>query len=110
MIKRLSCAICMLLLVVSIGCEADIKSNQGKEAEGNKVINIEARKADTLDAVHTYIVEWTSRYGKYSSDTKQRFEAFTNKSDAEKFAKELKSAFKLIKHTSGTKVKVYKSE
>lgn len=63
-----------------------------------------------LEVYDAYVVEWTSRHGKYSDDTKQSFKIFTTKADAETFAKALTSAFKLLQHTSGREVKVYPTE
>jgi hypothetical protein len=60
-----------------------------------------------LDAHDAYVVEWTSRYGKYFSDTEQAFQVFTTKEDADVYAKAITEAFALIQYTSGTSVKVY---
>lgn len=64
----------------------------------------------TVDAVELWYVEWTSRYDKYCNDTQKEFEAFPSKEDAENFAESLRQAFKLIRHTSQTRVSVYKRE
>lgn len=63
-----------------------------------------------LTAYETWSVRWYSRYGGFSGDTKPEMELFTNKEDADKFAEELRAAYKLIRHTSGTQVKVSKNE
>jgi hypothetical protein len=62
-----------------------------------------------LEAYETWSVRWESRYGEYSHDTQPEMEVFTSKEDAEKFATELRNAFELIRHTSGTEVKVHKN-
>tara|TARA_R110000796_G_scaffold126204_3_gene240904 strand:- start:1946 stop:2203 length:258 start_codon:yes stop_codon:yes gene_type:complete len=59
--------------------------------------------------VHTWIVEWNSRYGQFSTDTRTEVEAFTSENEAKFFKKSLEDAFKLIKHTSGTSVSIRKS-
>ena len=59
--------------------------------------------------VHTWMVEWTSRQGSFSSDTRPEAEAFTSENEAKLFKKTLEDAFKLIKHTSGTTVTIRKS-
>lgn len=75
-----------------------------------KFIAIEARNNDTLLTYQSYVVRWESRYGKFSADVKPEIEVFTNESDAGKFVKKLNDAFKLIKHTSGTRVIVEENE
>jgi hypothetical protein len=69
------------------------------------------RETEVLDsAIETWIVEWTQRYGSFSDNTKQAFQAFLSKEDADKFADSLRQAFKLIGQTSGNKVSVYKND
>jgi len=53
----------------------------------------------TVEAIETYEVRWTSRHGEYFSSVKPEAEVFPLKEDAEAFAKALRSAFKLIRHT-----------
>jgi hypothetical protein len=62
-----------------------------------------------LEAYETWIVRWESRYGECSFETQPEMEVFTSKEDAEKFAVELRNAFKLIRHTSGTDVNLRKN-
>lgn len=57
----------------------------------------------------SWIVKWESRKGQHSGDVDKEMEIFTSKEDAEKFAEQLRKAFKLIRHTSGTHVKVEKN-
>ena len=72
-------------------------------------INIFKKGYDTLTSgVETWIVEWTKRVGQYSSDTRQCYQAFTNKQEANDFADSIRRAHKLIGNTSGTGVYVYK--
>lgn len=61
-----------------------------------------------VDTVVLTFVSWYSRKGKYSDDTKVEVEAFPNESDATCFADSLRAAFKLLRHTSKTDVKVSK--
>lgn len=60
------------------------------------------------DAVQLWEVRWTSRYGEYHYCTKPEMEAFTSPEAADEFAESLRNAFKLIRHTDGTKVTVRK--
>ena len=62
-----------------------------------------------LTAIENWSVRWSSRYGSYSCDTRNECEFFTSKEDAEHFAEQLRDAYKLIKHTSGTSVSVERS-
>lgn len=71
----------------------------------NKPINSNTEEAE---AVQLWVVKWVSRYGKFSTDTKDEFEAFTSKELAESFASDLREAFKFIKHTSQTEAVVTK--
>lgn len=72
-------------------------------------INIFKKGSEQLTSgVETWIVEWTSRHGRYSGDTKQRFQAFTDKKEAEAFADSIRRAHELIGNTCDTQVLVYK--
>ena len=73
------------------------------------IINIFKKGVKQLHSgVDTWVVEWTRRYGQYSSDTEQCYQAFTNKDEAEEFADSIRRAHKLIGNTSGTSVYVTK--
>ena len=77
------------------------------------IINIFKKGTRELHtSVDTWIVEWTSRSGSYSSDTHKSFQAFTDKQEAEDFAEEIRRAHKLIGNTcySETRVTVRKQE
>lgn len=74
-----------------------------------KKLFIPSGEKQEVTAYENWSVRWLSRNGQFSGDTQKEAEFFTNKDDAEKFATELKEAFKLIKHTSGTKVEVVKT-
>lgn len=72
-------------------------------------INIFKKGTEQLTSgVETWIVEWTKRVGQYSSDTRQCYQAFTNKQEANDFADSIRRAHALIGNTSGTGVYVYK--
>lgn len=58
----------------------------------------------SVEAVDTWIVRWTSRFGEYASDTRPEVEVFVNKHDAEAFKKSLEAAFELLRHTSDVHV------
>ncbi len=74
-----------------------------------KKLIIRNKETQELTAYERWSVKWQGRYGEYSSDTQNEMEFFTTKEDAERFATELREAFKLLKHTSNTKVVVNKS-
>jgi hypothetical protein len=74
-----------------------------------KIIEITGRKEKKLQAFESWTVRWESRHGQWSSDVQPEVEVFTNEDDANHFADELKKAFKTIKHTSGNRVYIEKS-
>jgi hypothetical protein len=51
-------------------------------------------------------VRWFSRWGEFSTETRQECEIFTSESEANEFANQLREAFQLIRHTSNAKVTV----
>lgn len=71
-----------------------------------KKLLIPSGEKEEVTAYKTYTVRWWSRYGEYSNDIRAEVEVFTTKEDADKFAKSLKEAYSLLRHTSGTKVYV----
>lgn len=74
-------------------------------------INIFKRGSEQLACgVDTWIVEWTSRFGHYSTDTKQRYQAFTDEKEANDFADSIRRAHELIGNTCDTGVYVYKNK
>jgi len=72
-----------------------------------KWLSIPNGQKEQIKALETWTVEWTSRHGQYGTNTSQEFEVFLSRDDAEKFKTQLQEAFKLIRHTSDTYVKVY---
>lgn len=73
------------------------------------IINIFKKGTKQLtSSVDTWIVEWTRRYGQFSTDTEKCYQAFTNKEEAEEFADSIRRAHKLIGNTYGTYVSVRK--
>jgi hypothetical protein len=73
------------------------------------IINIFKKGVKQLHSgVDTWVVEWTRRYGQFSSDTAQCYQAFTNEDEAEQFANSIRRAHELIGNTSGTYVSVTK--
>lgn len=75
------------------------------------IINIFKKGTRQLTSgVDTWVVEWTRRYGQFSGDTEQCYQAFTNKEEAEDFADSIRRAHKLIGNTSGTYVSVNKQK
>ena len=71
-----------------------------------KVTTAENNRTKEVDAVQLWFVRWTSRYGEFSHCIRPEVEAFASAEDAKDFAKALSNAFKLIKHSSHTEVKV----
>lgn len=75
------------------------------------IINIFKKGTKELTSgVDTWIVEWTRRYGEFSNQTEQRYQAFTSKDEAEDFADSIRRAHRLIGNTSGTYVSVTKQK
>ena len=75
------------------------------------IINIFKKGTRDLNSgVDTWVVEWTRRYGKYSDDTEQCYQVFTNEYEANEFANSIRRAHKLIGNTSGTYVSVKKQK
>lgn len=71
-----------------------------------KRLFIKGIKEREQEAVKTWTVMWHSRYDEYASGTKKEFEVFVSEEAANDFANDLRTAFKLIKHTSGNEVRV----
>jgi len=63
-------------------------------------------QSEQVFAHKSWAVRWESRHGLYSGDTKPEIEVFPLKEDAVAFKQALEDAFKLIRHTSGTKVTI----
>jgi len=61
-----------------------------------------------VQAVQLWTVRWTSRYGPYSTNTREEMEAFTSEQDAQDFKTALKNAFRLIRQTDDTDVTMTK--
>jgi hypothetical protein len=61
-----------------------------------------------VETVQLWEVQWTSRHGGFSSDTRPEFEVFTSEEAAKGFRDSLIAAFKLVKHTHGTNVDMRK--
>lgn len=57
-------------------------------------------------AVPLWQVRWLSRYNEYHSGTKPEVRGFSSRQAADDFAESLRTAFKLLRHTSGTKVEI----
>lgn len=71
-----------------------------------KLVSAPSGQTVNLEGLETWMVSWTSRHGVYSCDTRLQFQAFTNSEDAEHFAQSLRDAFRLVKHTAQTDVRV----
>ena len=68
------------------------------------------KQEQSVDACVLYLVRWTSRHGRYNSDTQPEMRAFPSLDDANDFAGALRDAFALVKHISDTEVIVEKQE
>ena len=66
------------------------------------------QKRKNFEFNETWQVRWTGRHGDFSSDTRPEIAAFSSHEEAEEFAEVLRESFKLLRHTSGTKVTVIK--
>jgi len=76
-----------------------------KVVESNAIL-LERRKQ--FHFTETWEVRWASRHGDYSGDTKPEIAAFASREEAEEFGEVLRDSFRLIRHTSGTRVVVQK--
>ena len=63
-----------------------------------------------VDAVQMWEVRWESRHGQYLGETKPELECFTSEKLAKEFADSLRAAFRLIRHTWGTDIKICKAD
>lgn len=72
------------------------------------IINIFKKGIRELNSgVDTWVVEWTKRYGQYHGDIEKCYQAFTDKDEAEEFAKDIKRAHKLIGNSCWSETQVY---
>ena len=71
-----------------------------------KIFTSKSTETKEIEAVKTWIVSWTSRKGRYSTDVKTEFEAFVDMQIAKNFKLALENAFKLIRHTSENTVTI----
>lgn len=62
-----------------------------------------------VQSVQTWSVRWRSRHGQFHADTQPELECFQSLAEAEEFAKALRNAFALIRHTSGNTIIVKKT-
>ena len=69
----------------------------------------ESNEVKEIEAVQLWYVRWWARHGEFAHNLKQVTEAFTSEEEAEEFAKSLRNAFKLLRHTSGDRVIVEKN-
>lgn len=51
-----------------------------------------------VEAVQLWEVRWTSRHGRYHTDTRPEIEAFPTRQTAEEFRDALLNAYKLLRH------------
>ncbi len=62
-----------------------------------------------IEVAQLWEVRWQSRQGEYGHDTRPEMEAFPTRQAADEFAEALRSAFALVRHTSGHTVTVTES-
>jgi len=74
-----------------------------------KPVEVPSGEVKTIKAVQLWEVRWTSRHGALSFDVRQEVEAFPTEAEAREFARALKAAFKLIKHSHGDEVSITKA-
>lgn len=65
-----------------------------------------SNEVKTIENVQLWYVGWISRDGDASWNTNKETEAFTSEQEANDFAQSLRNAFKLLRHTSNTRVVV----
>lgn len=75
-----------------------------------KKIVPKSNETEHIEAVKLWYVSWVSRHGRFFDDTSKEIEAFPREEDANRFAESLRNAFKLIRHTSDTRVQIYVRE
>lgn len=73
-----------------------------------KIIHLPAREEQNLEAVELWAVRWRSRHGEGYYDYRPVMEVFTNRVDAEVFARELREAQKLLRYTENLRIEVTK--
>jgi|GEM_PF-3696356 len=61
---------------------------------------------DNMVLTDAWCVRWFSRWGEFSTETRQECEIFATEEEAHEFANRIKEAFQLIRHTSNAKVTV----
>ena len=70
----------------------------------------ESNNVKEIKTIQTWRVTWYSRYGRYSTDTRQEVEIFTSEEEAMFFKNSLIQAYSLIRHTSGNSVKLERNK
>lgn len=73
-----------------------------------KKIEIPTEETIEVESIQSWSVTWYRRYDIFSGSTTECKEFFFTEENAESFAKALRDAYKLLRHTSGTDVKVKK--
>jgi len=53
-----------------------------------------------------WVVEWFSRFGDYSNDTKLQYKTFLNGTEAELFKEQLEIAHKMLRNTNDICIKI----
>jgi len=64
-----------------------------------KIVTIPTGEKEELEAVESWVVSWSSKYGSFDLDWKPRFEVFIYESEAKKFKDSSEDVFKLLKHS-----------
>jgi hypothetical protein len=67
-----------------------------------------SNRTKRVETVQLYEVRWMARYDEYFGNTRPEVEGFLSEAAAEEFARSLRNAFKLIRHSSGTRVEIIK--
>jgi len=71
-----------------------------------KTLFIPKEETIEIKAIKSWTVSWINRHGSFSWETETEYETFLSKEDAKAFKKQLKAAFNLLRHTSGTNVNI----
>jgi len=69
----------------------------------------ETNSTKEINAVQLWEVRWKSRYNEFFSGTQPEVEIFTDEQTARDFKQALEQAFRLLRHTSGTRVTLKKA-
>ena len=71
-----------------------------------KSVEVPSGEKVNLEGLVTWKVQWLARNGQFAGHTFPTAQFFTTKEDAEKFAVQIKEAFKLVRNTANNEITV----